>query len=245
MTDSGLPEPEVDLIDEALDQVRDVLSHEDILIAFLLDRSGSMASIRMATIDGFNEFRGEQSKNPGKAWVSLYQFDTHHQTDYEMVEIDKAPYLDETTFVPRGSTALYDGIGHMVTSVENSLAQMPKKPGSILMVIMTDGGENASTEMTGPAVKQMIEDKQKDGWDFVYLGANVDAFREAAKVGIPKGFAAQYASTRASTQAVYAASSGGTTTLRGTKRAKGASLTSTGASFFAPDEQDTTDAKDE
>lgn len=243
MTDSTLPEPEVDLIDEALDQMREALSHEDILIAFLLDRSGSMASIRMATIDGFNEFKGEQSKNPGKAWVSLYQFDTSYQTDYEMVAIDKTPFLDESTFVPRGGTALYDGIGHMITSVENSLAQMPEKPGSILCVIMTDGQENSSHELTGPAVKQMIEDKQKAGWDFVYLGANVDAFKEAAKVGIPKGFAAQYASTRASTQAVYAASSSGTTTLRSTARAKGASLTSTGADFFQPDEQDTTDAK--
>jgi hypothetical protein len=89
----------------------------------------------------------------------------------------------------------------------------------------------------------MIEDKQKEGWDFVYLGANVDAFKEAAKVGIPRGFAAQYASTAASTQAVYASASSGTTSLRSSARAKGASLTSTGQDFFTPDQQDTTDAK--
>lgn len=246
-------EEDVDLIDEALNQVKGALANENTLIAFLLDRSGSMASIRMPTIDGYNEFLGEQRKAPGNAWVSRYQFDSTYQTDVEEQPIDQADYLDFDTFEPRGGTALYDGIATTITNVENSIAKMDPKPGSVLVVIMTDGAENQSQEysrQSGGAgrIKALTEEKQqKEGWDFVYLGANQDVFAEAAQIGIGKGFAARYASNRASTQAVFSTASGSTTDYRsaGSKgvRAAGTSLSSTGGSFFKEDEQDLTDKK--
>lgn len=245
-------EESVDLIDDALQQVKSVLENSDTLIAFLLDRSGSMASIRQPTIDGYNEFLGEQRKAPGNAWVSRYQFDTDYQTDVKEQPIDQADYLDFDTFEPRGGTALYDGIAKTITNVENSVNNMNPRPGSVLVVIMTDGAENSSQEYAGPAgaakIKALTEEKQaKDGWDFVYLGANQDAFVEAGKIGIPKGFAAQYASNRGSTQAVFAATSQASTQYRtaGSKglRAAGQSLSSTGGSFFGEDQQDVTDEK--
>jgi len=131
-------------------------------IIFLLDRSGSMATIRDDTIGGFNSFIESQAGGT----MSLYLFDHELTTVYEKVPIEKVEKLTTETFVPRGSTALLDALGHVL-----KMEFADKRT----VVILTDGEENASHKYTRAHVKDLIDmRKMRDGWDFVYLGANVE-----------------------------------------------------------------------
>ena len=139
---------------------------------FLLDRSGSMASILNDTIGGYNSFIKSQSADGGT--MSLYLFDHEVNEVYTDVPIDKVEPLTVETFIPRGSTALLDAIGYV----------LKKETKKSVMIILTDGEENASTKFTHAHIKDLTEMHVKEGWDFVYLGANQDAFAAGAKLGI-------------------------------------------------------------
>lgn len=140
---------------------------------FILDRSGSMETCRDDTIGGFNAFLREQQADGGT--LTLILFDNEYQVLYERKPIGEVEPLTDRTFVPRGSTALLDAIGKTIKSTTSS---------SPTVVILTDGYENSSNEYTKAHIKDLVEQKTKDGWTFVYLGANQDAFAEAGQLGI-------------------------------------------------------------
>jgi len=153
---------------------------------FLLDRSGSMESCWDDTIGGFNSFLTDQKATGGT--LTLIQFDHEYQVTYESTEIEKVASLTRETYKPRGSTALLDAIGQLIKSWKGS-----SNPS---VVILTDGLENASKNFTKAHIKDLIEQKTKDGWTFAYLGANQDAFAEAGSIGIAAGCTMNYDANR-------------------------------------------------
>lgn len=142
-------------------------------LIFLLDRSGSMETCRDDTIGGFNSFVKDQAALGGK--LTLIQFDHEILISYSDVDLKNIKPLTTETFEPRGSTALLDAIGTTIKSEKSS---------NPLVIILTDGQENASCKYTKAHIKDLIEQKTKDGWTFMYLGANQDAFAEAGAMGI-------------------------------------------------------------
>lgn len=153
-------------------------------IKVILDRSGSMNSIRDVTVDKFNEYINGIKVDRGKKkiLVSLYQFDDQYQMDYEDVPVqDVEPLVAGVSYVPRGSTALLDAIGKTMSGDKGRLRSKDKG----ICVIITDGYENASKEYSNDAVKKLIQNlEDEEGWTFVYLGANQDAFDTAQRFGI-------------------------------------------------------------
>ncbi|HSV38434.1 MAG TPA: vWA domain-containing protein [Nocardioidaceae bacterium] len=155
------------------------LSH----IYFLLDRSGSMASIRNETISGFDAFIAEQRKAPGACQVTLAQFDDEYDEVYTDLPLAAVPALDLS---PRGCTALLDALGRLIVTSGERLAKLPEsaRPGSVIVGVMTDGYENASEDWTHARIKALIEQQTRDyAWEFLYLGADQDAIEEGAKMG--------------------------------------------------------------
>lgn len=156
-------------------------------IVCIIDRSGSMASITNDAIGGFNTFLAEQKKLPGEARLTLVLFDHEYLVPVDNQPLDKVEELTASTYVPRGSTALMDAIGRAITTVGERLAKTEEaqRPGQVVVVILTDGFENASQEYTRTRVAEMIQHQQeKYNWRFVYLGVNVDAFKEASSLNI-------------------------------------------------------------
>lgn len=141
---------------------------------FLLDRSGSMDACRADTIGGFNSFINDQKQFGGR--MTLVQFDNEMEEVFSEVPIDEVRPLTTETFQPRGSTALLDAIGKTIKKYADTQR--------VAFIILTDGEENSSHQFTKAHVKDLIEQKTKDGWTFVYLGANQDAFAEAGSIGI-------------------------------------------------------------
>jgi hypothetical protein len=167
------------------------------LIAVLLDRSGSMESIKADTEGGFNAFIDEQRKDPGEARVTLAQFDTEYEVVYADQPIAAVGRLE---LQPRGATALYDSLGRLITDVGAALNATPEgeRPGKVIVLVMTDGHENSSREWTHEAVSKAIKRQERDySWDFIFLGANMDA----VAIGQRLGFAADRSMTYATTSA--------------------------------------------
>jgi hypothetical protein len=165
-------------------------------IAFLLDRSGSMQSIRSDTVGGFDAFIAEQRGEPGRCTVSLAQFDNEYQEVYADRPIAEVPSLD---LVPRGSTAMLDAIGRLINATGARLAALPEaeRPGTVIVGIMTDGLENASKEFSRSQIKAMIgEQTERYGWQFLYMGANQDAIEVGTGLGVDPGLAVTYAATK-------------------------------------------------
>ena len=165
-------------------------------ITILLDRSGSMASVQGDVEGGFAQFLEEQRRLPGECALSLVQFDSEGiEPVYTAEPIQHAPRLE---LHPRGMTPLLDAVGRTVTSTGERLAALPEheRPGRVLFVIITDGKENASREYHKSQVQRMVERQRRDyRWEFIYLGANVDAFAEAGGLGISGAFAAAFAAS--------------------------------------------------
>ena len=162
-------------------------------LTMVLDRSGSMQSIKDDTIGGFDAFLSEQRRLSGRCMVSLVQFDNEYEEVYTGRDITDAPGL---TLVPRGSTAMLDAIGRAVNATGARLAALPEdqRPGTVIVGIMTDGLENASREFTYPTVKALIErQEQVYGWTFMYMGANQDAIEVGASLGVARDRALTYA----------------------------------------------------
>ncbi len=178
-------------------------------IIFIVDRSGSMSSIRMDMIGGFNSFIKSQQKLATECKVSFYQFDTGTpivEKVYEALELARVPELTELTFVPRGGTPLYDAIAFVVKSVGERLTNTAEenRPERVLVVTITDGEENSSNEWTLVQVKQMIEhQEQKYKWEFVYLGANQDAWAVGQRLGVKASSTLTYTANVAGTAAMW------------------------------------------
>lgn len=152
-------------------------------IICILDRSGSMGSMLNETIEGFNSFIDEQKAVKGKAKVTLVQFDNKYEVIYSGVKLKNVPVLDTNTFKPRGMTALLDAIGKTLTEQKERITN-EKWADKVIVVILTDGHENASQEFKTDTVKKLTKDAQDEGWSFVYLGANQDAIVAAQQFGI-------------------------------------------------------------
>ena len=169
-------------------------------IHFVLDRSGSMWDVLMDTIGGFNTFlQGQQTDQNGECFMSLYQFDHEYQIVYQNVPVKEVELLNKETFVPRGQTSLLDAIGRTISCVKVDGQTETKN----IVVILTDGHENSSQEFNYKTISKMIEEKEKVGWEFVFLGANQDAIKTAGGLGIKKNSAMTYAQTPQNMRACF------------------------------------------
>jgi hypothetical protein len=186
-------------------------------IAVVLDRSGSMQRIRDATIAGFNEFVAGQRLAQGKATLLLAQFDHEYQVDYDKPVAD-VPDLNADTYVPRGNTALLDAIGRTINELGASLSAMREadRPSKVVVVIITDGEENASREFERDKICEMVtHQREVYQWEFIFLGANLDAFSEGPKLGILAAASMQYSADPLGAIAMFSA--GGEATLQSRK----------------------------
>ena len=153
------------------------LEDKDMHIVFILDESGSMGSIWDSTIDAVNEYFNAQKLEEGKTWVTLVKFDTEFRPLYNFMPLKDIKPLNRETYCPRGMTALHDAIGRTIDEHKN------RKNIKTIFVVMTDGGENSSKQHTLDSVKTRIEKQKKDGWDFVFLGANIDSYNVGGNYG--------------------------------------------------------------
>ncbi len=161
-------------------------------ITLVVDRSGSMEAIREEAQGGVNSFIRQQAEEPGRAELSLVQFDTEYELVYDSVPVGKVP---KYVLQPRGMTALLDAMGRAMNATGQRLAAMPEheRPGLVVFVVMTDGMENASREFNREQIRQMTEHQRtKYNWRFIFLGANQDAFAEAESLGMPQTSAGNY-----------------------------------------------------
>lgn len=175
-------------------------------LVFILDRSGSMSGLEKDTIGGFNSMIARQRKEPGEVLVSTVLFDNDADVIHDRVPLEKVKNLTEDDYYVRGCTALLDAVGDSVHHIGNvhKYARAEDVPEKTMFVITTDGMENASRKYTYGNVKDMIESRQeKDGWEFIFLGANIDAAAEAQKFGIDELMAADYHADEAGTRLNY------------------------------------------
>ena len=174
-------------------------------IIFLMDRSGSMVGLETDTIGGFNAFIEKQRQLDGLTIVTTVLFDDRYELLYNGVNADKVKLTSKEYFV-RGSTALLDAVGKTIIDVGSRLSAMDGelRPGKVIFVITTDGMENSSREFTHKKVKELIEhQKEKYNWEFIFLGANIDARKEAHDIGISKENAFSYEASEIGIKAMY------------------------------------------
>ena len=186
-------------------------------LVFILDRSGSMAGLEGDTIGGFNAMIEKQKKAEGEACVSTVLFDHVSAVIHDRVDLRKIAPMTEADYSVRGSTALLDAIGKAIHHIGNvhKYAREEDRPERTLFVITTDGMENASHRYSAPQVKQMIErQKRKYGWEFIFLGANIDAVETARRFGIGSDRAVSYRSDHEGTRLNYEVISDAVTHLR-------------------------------
>lgn len=199
----------------------------------IVDRSGSMHTIRKDTEGGIRAFVAKQLEGIGEAkrTVSLYQFDTEHDTVLDTEPLSKAA---DYVLSPRGGTALLDACGFAITKEGQKLAALPEdqRPGYVMVVIATDGQENSSREYTRAQVKEMIRHQQDAyDWRFTYIGANQDAFAEADSIGIAAPAVLSYLGTSRSTSTAWASA--------GVAVSHGTTPTSTGIYYTEQQRQET------
>lgn len=163
-------------------------------LVFILDRSGSMRGLESDTTGGFNAMIERQKKEEGEAYVSTVLFDDVSEVLHDRVNISDVKDLTDRDYYVRGCTALLDAVGRAIHHIEtvHRYARSEDVPEKTVFVITTDGLENASREYTYDRVRAQISEKQEKGWDFLFLGANIDAGGEAAKMGISADRAARY-----------------------------------------------------
>ena len=157
-------------------------------IVFVLDRSGSMASVADDAVGGFNQFLKEQKNAPGQATMTFAQFDHEFDMLYNFVPISQVPELNEKSFEPRGMTRLLDAVGRTIVTVGKYLADMSeyKRPSKVVFAILTDGHENDSREYNRAKVFEMIKHQEsKYNWQFAYLSSDMNAVLDAQSYGIP------------------------------------------------------------
>lgn len=157
----------------------------DAHITFVLDSSGSMHSIADDTVGGFNAFLDEQRAEDGTATVSLFDFDDDVSQVYRGMELCEAEYLTEETYTPGGRTALHDAMLRAITDTEQLLAERDADPETVVVVVLTDGNENASETPIEP-LREQIQAKQTGGWEFLFIGANQDAVLAASEFGVKR-----------------------------------------------------------
>jgi len=176
-------------------------------LVFILDRSGSMAGLESDTIGGFNAMLDKQKQQDGEAFVTTVLFDHEILTLHDRVRLADVKPLTDRDYVVRGCTALLDAIGRTVEHIKDVHRYIRPEdvPEKTVFVITTDGLENASKQYSTEAVKKLIEQQKECGWEFLFLGANIDAVQTAASFGIAPDHAADFHPDRKGTRTVYKA----------------------------------------
>lgn len=194
-------------------------------IAFILDRSGSMAPVTEAAITGFNVFLRDQQKTEGQARLTLVLFDNEYLVPLDCIPVQEAVALDTRTYVPRGSTALLDAIGTTIDRLGARISTMPEpdRPGQVIVAIFTDGYENSSEKFTWKDIShKILEQTNTYKWQFLFLGANQDAIATAANLSIAADNASTYVGDNGGTYSSNKAVSRKMSALR--KRSSGARM---------------------
>ena len=176
-------------------------------LVFILDRSGSMAGLESDVVGGFNATLKKQKEEEGSLLVSTVLFDNESFVLHDRVAGDRVPFMTEKDFSVGGCTALLDAVGGAVRHIGNihKYARPEDVPDNTVFVITTDGMENASRHFTHGDVKRMIErQKEKYGWEFIFLAANIDAAKAAGSIGISRERAAKFRATEDGVEACYA-----------------------------------------
>ncbi|MBP0976851.1 MAG: VWA domain-containing protein [Oscillospiraceae bacterium] len=189
-------------------------------LVFILDESGSMSSLTADTVGGFNSLISKQKKEEGEAYVSTVFFSNSSKVVHDRIRLEDVPELTDRGYVPSGSTALLDAVGDAVHHIRNihKYARKEDVPEKTLFVITTDGMENASRKYSHKDVKKLIEKMQKEnGWEFVFLGANIDAAETAGSIGIRAANAVDYHADCFGTASVYDAVCEAVTSVRARK----------------------------
>ena len=175
-------------------------------LVFILDRSGSMAGLEADTIGGFNSMIEKQKKQDGKCYVSTVLFDDSIEVIHDRVELHSVNKMTEDDYFVRGCTALIDAIGSSIRHIANihKYARPEDVPQNTMFVITTDGMENASRQFSSDEVKRMIKkEKEKYGWEFIFIGANIDAVETAKQFGIGSDRAVNYHADSKGTEVLY------------------------------------------
>ena len=175
-------------------------------LVFIIDRSGSMAGLEGDTIGGFNSMIEKQKRQDGGCYVSTVLFDDESEVLHDRIKLADIPKMTEDDYCVRGCTALIDALGGAIHHIGNihKYARNEDVPEHTMFVVITDGQENASHRYTSEQVKRMIErQKEKYGWEFLFIGANIDAVETAKRYGIGKDRAVNYNADGAGTQILY------------------------------------------
>lgn len=186
-------------------------------VVFILDRSGSMSGLESDTIGGFNSMIEKQKKEEGEALVSTILFDNYSEVLHDRVEVSKIEPLTDRDYTVRGCTALLDAIGGAIHHIGNvhKYARDEDVPEHTIFIITTDGMENASHQYSREKIKAMIErQRTKYGWEFLFLGANIDAIETARSYGIDQDRAVEYNCDSVGTGLNFEAMSDAITTMR-------------------------------
>lgn len=175
-------------------------------IVFILDRSGSMSGLESDTIGGYNSMLKKQKTTPGKAFISTILFDNCSEVLIDRMNLKEVPLMKGKDYSPQGCTALLDALGGAIKHVGNihKYARKEDKPDNTLFIITTDGLENASHMFSYEMIKKLIKQKkERDGWEFIFLGANIDAIDVASRFGIDAGRATNYNADSEGTELNY------------------------------------------
>lgn len=176
-------------------------------VVFILDRSGSMGGLESDTIGGFNSMMAKQKKEEGEAIVSTVLFDDQCEVLYDRISLDQVPVMTDEDYYVRGCTALLDAVGGAIHHIGNihKYAREEDRPEKTLFIITTDGMENASRHYSYEKIQHMVKRQQERfGWEFIFIGANIDSIAEAGKFGIRKERAVNYVHDEVGTVNVYA-----------------------------------------
>ena len=174
-------------------------------LVFILDRSGSMAGLESDTIGGFNAMIEKQKKTEGTCWVSTVLFSDRSQVVHDRLPLEKVPPMTDKEYFVGGCTALLDAIGDAVRHIGNihKYARAEDIPEHTMFVITTDGMENASHKYSYDEIKRLIGAKKEEGWEFLFVGANIDAVSVAERVGISAERTANYCADAVGTATVW------------------------------------------
>ncbi len=174
-------------------------------IICILDRSGSMGGLEADTIGGFNAFVERQRAEPGRARLSLVLFDDDYEMPWANVDVQNAKELDEHLYFVRGSTALLDAVGKAVSAVRGRIAaeHVDERPTHVAVLIVTDGYENASREYTRSKIRRLVAETQNEGWEYVFLGADIDAFHSSRQLAVAGGSTSRVVKSSAGMREAY------------------------------------------
>lgn len=190
-------------------------------ITAIIDCSGSMSRLTTDTIGGFNKFIADQTALPGEATVTLILFNHQYNVVYSNKNVNEVPEMTPSVYHPNGNTALYDALGRGVRDTGVALEALPERdrPGTVIVLLITDGEENSSVEFSGEtgrvAVKDMVDHQiQKYNWVVVFMGANIDAKAVGGSLGIPSNMSVDFEASFDGTRALYNTISSGTMMYR-------------------------------